>query len=173
VQIPDSNLERASKIFQSVYMASQESWEFPSPASSSIRSDLKRDSPVKTRVELKETGVMNISEHMSLADESPAIETTAPLVIRRNPPQIPLPSELKRRSRAFVTTRGRKIAFPVKRHPHRFNGAVLDLTDEDSGSDGDDEDDVWDDDVVSADEKGRKLTLKDPTWEMITPPSRI
>jgi hypothetical protein len=62
---------------------------------------------------------------------------------------------------------------PPKAHPHRFSGAVLDLPESDSGSDGDDEDEVWEQEEVRSSEMERKLTYKEPNWEMITPPTKV
>ena len=192
VQIPDSNLERASKIFQSVFLASDEPWVLPSPVSPPD-DEVKKESPVapapivpapvasvKPKLGIWELTPAPFHPPSDVPKESPLerekshiFETTPPLVIRRDPPQIPLPTELKRRSRVFIATRGRTPPFPAKMHPHRFSGAVLDIPESDSGSDGDDEDDdVWDRDEVRS-RKEWELTLKEPNWEMITPRTRL
>lgn len=92
---------------------------------------------------------------------------------------IPMPESLvaasKRHSRTFSGVRGRQSAFPVRKHPHRFSGAVLDLSEDDSGSDGDDEEEIWDGETLrSADGTGKGSTIfKEPVWEMITPPNKV
>ena len=184
VQIPDSTMGRASKIFESIYVAhahAQESignqWEFPTPPTTSAGPS---SAPPRS-VDILDAAMeftRRISGHRNAPkpknhrehNEAHQSSMSAPSTPQRRR-SIRVMSILKRNSRMVHTSSGDLVVFP--RPPGMES--VVQLSDveesENSGEEDDDEesDDGWDDSSFSA-----KLgsPYKEPEWEMLTPPNK-
>ena len=185
VQIPDSTMERASKIFQSIYAAhahAQEStqWEFPTPPTTSAGPS---SAPARS-VDIFDaamTFTKRISGHRTAPAPTDHDKGTEPSQSNRSAPSTPqkrrsirVMSVLRRNSHMVHTSSGNLLVFPK---PPGME-SVLRLSDvEESGdSEQDDDseeesDDEWDD-SVSFSSKKPESSYKEPVWEMLTPPNK-
>jgi len=204
VQIPDSTMERASKIFQSIYAAhahAQEAlaseWGVPTPLSASPPSS-------RAVIHGHEKSGKNISGF--IAEQKPTLKGTSswgllppfeisrsPKAQRRSPPmkhssslfhgtngkvvEISTPvghfsptTELEAKGGGrVVSMRGRISAFPVAPLIKNTVSSLSDVEDSEE-EDFDESDDEWEDNSYIV---KNGVSLMEPTWEMLTPPTRV
>ena len=90
---------------------------------------------------------------------------------------VPRSAEVAAKRRGSRITSGRWLsAFPIPSGVKGPASPVVDLSDvdesEDSLEDWDGSDEEWDNDTLSSD-GGKIFPLKEPAWEMLTPPSKV
>jgi hypothetical protein len=151
VQIPDSTMDRASKIFQNIYAAhahAQENiiWGVNSPPSTS---------PPRTIVD--DPGQLSISPTYQSVSKSEYSQTSSSGVAYEKPHE-------RQISRIFVTEKTNGGTLRARVVP-RNNPLEVDLSDYS-------EDEEWDESSVF---EYRRVpgSLKEPVWEMLTPPRKV
>jgi hypothetical protein len=209
IQIPDSTMDRASKIFQSIYMAhaqAQESltqhptWPYPTPDTTPLSTTIiqgKQGTPVAGDITSK-WGFDHRPAPKPIMTSAPS-PTSSPLteMIKSlkqsgeySAGSSPLRLERQRTAgtgeRAALVAANRKSrvtsgrwlsAFPIPPGTKGPSSKIVDLSDvdesdDDSDSDWDDSDEEWDNDTLSSD-GGKIFSIKEPAWEMLSPPSKV
>lgn len=200
VQIPDSTMDRASKIFQSIYIAhaqAQESftsrWEVATPPSDSPPSSLHSHDVKYVKSLLEHRPIPNPKSTWGLlppARIAPIAEAQKRYSFRRQSTRIQSghvveisgPIEEHRQSTYIGSNRdshtgpflrGRISAFPVPASTKSMTISVEDMIVESDLSDeeySEDSDEEWEDEDFGSSGNG---SLKEPAWEMLTPPTRI
>jgi hypothetical protein len=90
---------------------------------------------------------------------------------------VPRSADIAAKRRGSRITSGRWLsAFPIPPGVKGPPSPVVDLSDvdesDDSFDDWNESDEEWDNDTLSSD-GGKIFSLKEPAWEMLTPPSKV
>ena len=203
VQIPDSTMDRASKIFQSIYAAHAQAQEAlvsqwgvhtpPSESPSSSRPFLHgheksgrtmtaatnvagRGSPPKGKSSwgfLPHGQSPKAKKGTPQAKQSLLFHSTTGQAVQISTP-IELHSQVResgsRGNNRVVSMRGRISAFPVAPSIRSVPRSSLSDVEDSEEEDFDEPDDEWENNSYLT---KKRVSLKEPMWEMLTPPTRV
>lgn len=224
VQIPNSTMDRASKIFQSIYAAHAQAQHelgsqfgldtpqsaspspprqvLPIPPKTSIDISPKtfnatpRPAPrprvatgllpaaqiSKTRVQsiasTASTGLESVtmtSQATSTANDKRPQSTHTRLIKRGSRGRVESPEVRlsKRYSRIVVTAKGKMLTFPSppeEKRKSRVSGGFMEFDTEEEDFESDEE---WDVETIDSYTGKWGVSIKEPAWEMLTPPTRV